>query len=1137
MAMIYPHVREDLIAAIEAEMMGPGSEQLITSGNSDDSNYEMITENPLQRYSVGILYAQKTRRDPEDENTEEQHISDSAEADEFLDAAIITANQYYPSSIGMSFYASGTNPAMLVQVTAGRYRRLEWFECRVHVGDLPHPLANNPKFLKHVFLEDGWLHLRGKMDSEIRSLLIELHAESQEWKDAVHKLYNLQMYGWQRIPLDGDPIRIPIPDVSSNGPTGWEKPVCEGLRLACVRRPNSQSNSTLFTLALINDFEERAQKDAEQAFFQIGFRVSPEDPSIRFLDYERPSIIDDPEEQSLALLYRNRKVFGVGHGCAVSWNNNGTILETKIIPSYEVPASRFDVDELSSVATILSMRNLSDLTRLPKNEVIRGLYCFVEIYVEWIDRKSGDAANLDNHTRTTAEQHLDECRECAHRLRQGVDLLNQDDEIFAAFQLANRAMLMQRAHTKLQDKTRYPGEGSVDWPDYTQFPPKDASWRPFQLAFLLLNICSISNPKSHDRNMVDLIWFPTGGGKTEAYLGVSAFTIFLRRLRYPKTGAGTTIIMRYTLRLLTAQQFQRASTLICACELIRREMPTLLGSDPVTLGLWIGSSSTPNTLDSARNMVDELMANTRKDSPFQILTCPWCGTKLTKDDGNGQQKGNWGYRVERRPARLKIFCTEISCAFSNELPIIVVDEDIYNHPPTFLFGTVDKFALLPWKQETNNIFGLSTNVLSPELIIQDELHLISGPLGTMVGLYETVVDLLCAAKGVPPKIIASTATICRADDQVKALYNREVSVFPPSGIEAEDSFFAREAALSEKPGRVYVGLMAAGKTMTTTQVRLMASLLQHVSDMDYGVEAKDPYWTLVCYFNTIRELGKCSTLASDDIKDQVRRIAYRKGTKVREYYEVHELTSRRKSQDISAMLSKMRISYPDHDAIHILLASSMMSVGIDIDRLGLMTVVSQPKTSSEYIQATSRIGRKYPGLVVALYDGARPRDRSHYERFTSFHQALYRYVEPTSVTPFAGPSRDRALHAVLVALVRHNVEGLADDNQAGSFTTDYPGVRQVTEAIVGRANSIMPEESKSTAADLERLINEWANTAKGNQSLTYSNPHRCHLLYPADRLNDNLWPTMQSMRNVDASCNIRVYNENPGGDLNDRQAE
>ncbi|HHX10950.1 MAG TPA: helicase [Firmicutes bacterium] len=1124
MAQGFADIRDHIVEAVIAEMMGPGSE-LPVPPCAEDAKFEIISENPLQRYSVGILYEQKVPRDIDDESTEERDVDGRAEVDELLDVATTTANQYYPSSIGMSFYATGQNPAIIVDITAGQYRRLEWDECVARVTALSEGILNAPFFHEHLVLEDGILKLKQKMTKDAKETLKKLDPKSEEWAQAIDRLYSLQFDGWKRTPLGNGGISVAIPHVSSDKPTKEPYDVCEGLECVCVRRPKHGSQATLFTIALINDFEGGDRKKAERSFFQVGFSVRPAEQGVRFLDYERLSGVNerDSEQVSMALLYRNRKVFAVGHGCAVSWNEQGTLLRTEIIPSYEVPSLDFDAEELSPVAEILSMRNLSDISSLGKAEIIEGLERFVAIYKDWIDRKHGTIHMLDENFRSTAEKHLADCYECADRLMRGVRSL-ENPVVFKAFQLANRAMLMQRAHTRLQEKKRYPDEtNGIIWPDYDEFPLEEASWRPFQLAFFLLNLESIIDPTSRERHIVDLIWFPTGGGKTEAYLGISAFTIFLRRLRHRDKGKGTAIIMRYTLRLLTAQQFQRASTLICACEFIRRENPDLFGESSISIGLWIGSSSTPNSLSEAEAALDRLTSGAVRENPFQVLSCPWCGTRLTKDRGIGR----WGYELKTRPRRFVIRCTEETCVFKEELPIKVVDEDIYKDPPTLLFATVDKFAMLPWKRETKNIFGLASDSVSPELIIQDELHLISGPLGTIVGLYETAVDLLCSTQEIPPKIIASTATIRRAGDQVKALYNRKVYVFPPAAMEAEDSFFAREIDTIRKPGRMYVGIMATGRTLTTTQIRLMAGLVQHTYEMDFPPEIKDLYWTLVCYFNTIRELGRTSTLALDDIKDQVRRVALRRGTERRIYYQAHELTGSRKSEDIPAMLEKMAISYPNKDAIDILLASSMISVGIDIDRLGLMTVVSQPKSTSEYIQATSRVGRKHPGLVFTLYDGARPRDRSHYERFIAYHRAFYRYVEPTSVTPFSGPARDRALHAVLVSLARHCLDGLSRDNKAGNFSAEHQELHRINEAIIERARSVMPEEAESTASQLDSLIEEWSQIAKSYEAVWYSR-RTPRILYPAYKAKDGLWPTMQSMRNVDVPSNIKVLEEDWG---------
>ena len=311
---------------------------------------------------------------------------------------------------------------------------------------------------------------------------------------------------------------------------------------------------------------------------------------------------------------------------------------------------------------------------------------------------------------------------------------------------------------------------------------------------MLLDVASVTDDDSADRSLVDLIWFPTGGGKTEAYLGLTAMTIFYRRFRHPAQGGGTTVIMRYTLRLLAAQQFTRASTLICACEFIRKDCESkeskykryTLGITPITIGLWIGGEHTPNTDDGAKTNLEKLRKATSysleyaKDTynKFQVLKCPWCGTRMTPErDGNKKIRGTFGYKMHGGN-HFALYCTRQACPFGNRLPVQVVDEELYNEPPTLLFGTVDKFAMLPWENRIGHFFALNSGNRAPELIIQDELHLISGPLGTMVGLYESAVDALCRRKGNVTKIVASTATIRRAVEQCAALYDRDVSQFP-----------------------------------------------------------------------------------------------------------------------------------------------------------------------------------------------------------------------------------------------------------------------------------------------------------------------------------------------------------------------
>ena len=664
--------------------------------------------------------------------------------------------------------------------------------------------------------------------------------------------------------------------------------------------------------------------------------------------------------------------------------------------------------------------------------------------------------------------------------------------------------------------------------------------------------------------------------KDGSYLGLTAFTIFYRRLKY-STMQGYFCIMRYTLRLLAAQQFTRASILICACEVIRKECRSRiskypkysLGEEEITIGLWIGGDHTPNKNDDPYNhkgakqylkeLTDAVKNNLKiakdRNNKFQMLKCPWCGTKLVKDlDDTGDVVGDWGYKM-KDGKRFYLACPQVGCKFNLKLPIQVVDEELYSNPPTLLFGTVDKFSMITWKSESGSFFAIGSNNRCPELIIQDELHLISGPLGTIVGLYESVIDALSSHKGVKPKIIASTATIRRAKDQCRSLYNRDVRQFPAPGIDSEDSFFAREADVDKKPGRLYLGIMPSGKTKAMMEVRVISSILQRINMMDFDYETKDKFWTLSAYFNSLRDLGSCSTRVDDDVKDFIRRIALRLGTKkdTRGIGAAEELTSRISTTQLNETLEKLeRVKYSEENIrlkkypISVLLATNMISVGVDVARLNIMTIIGQPKLTSEYIQASSRIGRSYPGVAFVLYDASKSRDRSHYEQFKPYHESFYRYVEPTSVTPFSKPARERALHSIQVSLIRH-LYGLPADNDARYFDKGSEYVKKVEKFIIERIDSIrrnstfiLSDENSIIENELRKFWDEWSeridlseaiNTPLSDKDFCYGekymvkNPQgsskRLIKIF-GNSFEDNARETLTSMRNVDKNVAARI---------------
>jgi ATP-dependent helicase YprA (DUF1998 family) len=667
---------------------------------------------------------------------------------------------------------------------------------------------------------------------------------------------------------------------------------------------------------------------------------------------------------------------------------------------------------------------------------------------------------------------------------------------------------------------------------------------------------------------VDLIWFPTGGGKTEAYLGLTAFSIFYRRLEHPKNSDGTAVIMRYTLRLLAAQQFTRAATLICACEYIRLDSESKrnkypsypLGKHPITIGLWIGGQHIPNRNDDAKYHLDKLhgvkehySVRNAKDrhNKFQVLKCPWCGTKMVKDSKDNKLIGKWGYAM--RDKHFYMFCPQEECDFTSRLPIQIIDEELYDHPPTLLFGTVDKFAMLPWDGRVGAFFGVGGTCRAPELIIQDELHLISGALGTIVGLYETAVDAICCQSGVRPKIIASTATIRRAKEQCSVLYNREVVQFPSPGLDADNSFFAREAEISYERGifgRRYVGVMPSGKTKAMTEIRAMAALLQKAYTMELPDEVKDKLWTLTVYFNSLKDLGKASTLVDDDVKDFIVRTANRMFKGRRLIVGSDELTSRVTTTELNETLDKLeKLEYSQKNitnrryASNVLLATNMISVGIDVARLNVMLMVGQPKLTSEYIQASSRIGRSFPGVAFVQYDATKSRDRSHYERFKAYHDSFYRFVEPTGATPFSRPARERALHAVLTAMFRHYA-GLGQDSDASSFDQEYHSdiIKEINSFVIERIRSIneradngLKDDIKDIEMEISSFFDKWQQTvADAAEEKTPFYFGRRYMVNPPvageKRLlkqynsggQDSAAETLTSMRNVDTQVKGRI---------------
>jgi hypothetical protein len=415
----------------------------------------------------------------------------------------------------------------------------------------------------------------------------------------------------------------------------------------------------------------------------------------------------------------------------------------------------------------------------------------------------------------------------------------------------------------------------------------------------------------------------------------------------------------------------------------------------------------------------------------------------------------------------------------------------------------------------------------------------------MVGAYETIIEELCKNKyGVAPKIITSTATISRAGEQIMNLYGRDkAQLFPPSGLNSFDSFFSKE---KKGPGRLYVGVLPTGYgSLQTSQVRCFSSIMQAARMLGEDPRALDPWWTLLIFFNSIRELGGASTLFYADIRERISAVASRLNASRsrRRFAPLEELTSRMNNDEIPKILAKLQKQMESFDSktgavnpsdmIDVCLASNIIEVGVDISRLALMAIVGQPKTTSQYIQVSSRVGRSSssPGLVLMLYGQSKPRDRSHYEKFRTYHQKLYSQVEPTSVTPFSPPAIDRALHGLLVSYVRQR--GRIDyEGTDPKFLFDKDGlhlIEEIKQVIKDRVVTINSDEVDSVLRKLDERLDQWrdwdsieyGSLGKRGQSDDPELLHQAGGEIP-ESWNGRSWATLSSLRNVDANCDADI---------------
>ena len=1144
------YIRELLQLAVMDDLLGPANgphEQIVDMGVRDRYLVGKLAPREAEKGGIegleGPLAVEADEEDPGDLDVHKGRHDPGAEFDgatgrvdaeaDSLDEIDAASNQsLVPSSFGMTFCVEGDVEAIEVEARWGRYERdyeTEIFKTR-----------------------------KNKETGE----------EEQGPKAKV----------WQRIPCGG-PIKLQLKE----GPVSHQAPDTSQpeVRVQGTIRGKNAEGDRLITLFLVNAQEEPDQNKDSAWIFQpeLIVRAAGEaaDKAIFRRRLAMNAHADDPERDALEMIYRKQVEFATGHGVAVHAEadpgeiERAVVVRTVVMPQSEVPVTEtpgLRAEDRPAMREMIDkgFLDMDELAAMDRPELIKALSILIDDYDAWIKEQHGRIGSEVVGFDDPAHAALERCKEIHERLVEGIGVLadKTNDMALEAFRFANRVMAKQRIHS-MYALARRRGE-KVEVPDFEQ--RKNRSWRPFQLAFILLSLPSLADPTHADRAkpveaLADLLWFPTGGGKTEAYLGVAAFAMAIRRMQGDLGGydgsRGLTVIMRYTLRLLTLQQFQRATTLICAMELERQEALAsgneTLGTEPFTIGLWVGNKVTPGTTADSHKAIQRIRDPDKFDaggsSPAQLMNCPWCGSEVSdKRD----------IEVDKGSLRTKIYCGDKKgrCEFSKGkssknlhpgLPVLVVDEEIYHRPPTMMIATVDKFAMMAWRGDTRTMFGRATSecprhgllwpdadcsgnhpargglpstkvkkirpIRPPDLIIQDEFHLISGPLGTMVGLYETAVDELSTWRfgdeHIKPKIIASTATVRKAKEQVNGVFMRRVSVFPPSGLDVADNFFSVQRPIDQMPGRRYLGVCSPGSSRPAMLIRIYTAFLTAAQALfDRFGQAADPYLTTVGYFNSLRELGGMKRLAEDDVQTRCYRVQMslveRPGLAQRSVNNVRELTSRVLSRDIPKYLDQLEIKFKaefddeqgkyvtrweegDVRSIDIVLATNMLSVGVDINRLGLMVVNGQPKGTAEYIQATSRVGRAFPGLVCTVLTWARPRDLSHYETFEHYHATFYKHVEAQSVTPFSPRAMDRGLTGAMLSIVRLESDLFNPNRGAGALDkTDKDEVVHASDLLVGRAWGIteLSAVKDLASAELKERIDEWAKEAsKGGRILAY----------------------------------------------------
>ncbi len=1074
----------------------------------DSDGHEVLRVNPTRVYGIGVLFPHMTEE--EEEALDAAQARDDVNADEDTtpaasipdpepvpgeaeDTVQVPDGGNRPRSIAVSFHVPADLPAITVTVRGGRYRRLP-----IAIAGAPHEL-------------------------------------------------------WRRTPVQITADHDPAVAISQTH-------TIEGLTLNIGVDSRPLNGAGNLVTVYVANMTESTGDIPSTCLFQAQISI---DAAVVLPYPSAASPADD--EATFDLLYRRYPVLAVGHGTdAVADDmDSGWKIHTEVMPAVTLPAVTPDVTGPDGAAYAVGMRDLAEMN----DTAITAVERIIRDYRAWLDEQELTAATIpDPRLRAAADANLQACRDFADDIDAGWRMGRMSPDVERCLSWTSHVMNSQRTASTAPlrpthvTKTKTGREETVDGVNPHRLPQTgQAKWRPFQIAFVLASLPATVDTRHPKRDHIDIIWMPTGGGQTEAYLGLAAFTMLWERSKRVASGGrivpSVDVLMRYTLRLLTAQQVQRASALMCAMEVLRHSVPNLLGDKPFRIGAFLGQASTPNSRKDAValwNTVDHGARADKVEKGFLLTRCPWCGAQMGVVDGTMA-----GYRkvpLANGDVRVNASCPASDCPFTytgdpakpGGLPVLEVDEDIYISPPAFVVGTIDKFAQLAWKGKSRTLFGLAVKdgrvirrAAPPSLFIQDELHLIAGPLGSLDALYEVTLQRLCETmEGRRPRIVAATATTRNFHKQVTRLYGREhARLVPPPVLDVDDSFFARTDPA--KPGKTFVAVCAPGfGSAVQSQLRTLAALLHAGGTLDVADAEADPWWTNLAFFSSRRSLGLQLSATQTGLENAAFALSVHSGLRVgreteqgtrharRSISQVKELTATSRD-NVTELLAQLDVPKGKPGCIDLCFATSMIEVGVDVPRLGLMTVMGQPKSYSQYIQVTGRVGRtdSSPGVVVVVLSPHNVRDRSHYETFTSSHRRLYASVEPVSITPFTPQALERGLAGALTGVLRTTTElpdpaPLLGEHEIRTALTPWRDRAQTAADRHGQ-NALEEETTRlvrlARAAVAEQPFLEWDDH--------HPNATRPFLQALGDEVNGAVqarWRIPQSMRSVDAEAGVNI---------------